>query len=101
MKTSAIPAIRVEPQLREQLAHVLREGETLSAFVEASVRESVHRRMEQDAFVKRGLASLAKAKRTGDFVSVDEVVQGLEKRLAAARETMRPKSSVATKPAKR
>jgi hypothetical protein len=85
MKTSAIPSIRVEPALREQLERVLGEGESLSAFVEASVRDSVRRRLDQADFVKRGLASLAAARRTGDYVPAEAAVRKLELRLAAAR----------------
>ena len=51
MKTSTIPSVRVEPELREQLERVLQEGETLSSFVESSVRETVRRRVEQAEFV--------------------------------------------------
>jgi hypothetical protein len=36
----------------------LREGETLSGFVAASVRAQVRQRQLQDEFIKRGLASL-------------------------------------------
>ena len=56
MKTATIPSLRVEPALREAVESVLREGETLSGFVEASVRAQVHQRQLQDEFIKRGLA---------------------------------------------
>ena len=85
MKSSAIPSIRVEPELREQVERVLNEGETLSAFVEASVRDSVRRRLDQADFVKRGLASLAAARRSGQYVTADAVVRKLEARLTKAR----------------
>jgi hypothetical protein len=38
MKTAILPQVRVEPQLRADLEAVLREGETLSDFLEASHR---------------------------------------------------------------
>ena len=41
MKTTTIPSIRVEPDFRAEVEAVLAEGETLSQFVEASVRASV------------------------------------------------------------
>lgn len=85
MKTSTIPAVRVEPELREQLEKVLEDGETLSSFVETSVRETVRRRVEQAEFVARGLASLVNAKRTGRFIAAEDVVAKLEKRLDQAR----------------
>ena len=85
MKSSTIPAVRVEPELREQLESVLESGESLSQFVEASVREGVNRRLVQAEFVARGLASLEAARRDGGYVSADDVVRGLEKKLIQAR----------------
>jgi len=85
MKTSTIPAVRVEPQLREQIEQVLGEDESLSQFVENAVRHTVRQRIEQAEFVARGLRSLQKAKRTGDYLEAEEVVAGLRKQLAAAK----------------
>jgi hypothetical protein len=85
MKTSSIPAVRVEAELREQLEQVLHEGESLSSFVEASVRESVRRRVEQAEFVARGLASLEAAKRSGHYVPAEQVMARLQERLDQAR----------------
>jgi predicted transcriptional regulator len=85
MKSSTIPAVRVEPELREQLERVLHEGESLSAFVEASVRNAVRVRAEQSAFIARGLASLAAAKRSGRYFEADDVIAELRQRLERAR----------------
>lgn len=85
MKTAIIPSVRVEPELREQVERVLTEGESLSAFVEASVRDSVTRRLAQTEFVRRGLASLDGARRNGNYATAEAVVRKLEDRLAEAR----------------
>jgi hypothetical protein len=85
MKSTSIPAVRVEPELREELELVLRDGESLSSFVEASVRESIRRRQDQAAFVKRGMTSLSSARRTGAYLSATAVVGKLEARLAEAK----------------
>ncbi|HMN82989.1 MAG TPA: YlcI/YnfO family protein [Burkholderiaceae bacterium] len=87
MKTSTLPSVRVEPELREQLEKVLQDGETLSSFVETSVRESIHRRIEQTDFVKRGLASLDSTRRSGHYVTAESVVAKLQSRLDKARST--------------
>lgn len=50
MKTATIPSIRVEPELREEVESLLREGETVSEFVEASVRATVLRKRHQAEF---------------------------------------------------
>lgn len=85
MKTATIPSVRVEPEFRAELESVLAEGESLSEFVEASVRASVERRRVQAEFVARGLRSRDEAKRTGDYVDADDVVTALQRKLDAAR----------------
>ena len=61
------------------------EGETLSGFVEASVRAQVHQRQLQDEFIKRGLASLEESKRTGVYYTVDETLGRLRAKLEQAK----------------
>lgn len=85
MKTATIPAVRVEPEFRTKMEAVLAEGETLSEFVEASVRAGVERRRVQAEFVARGLRARDVARQTGDYVDADVVVDGLQRKLDAAR----------------
>jgi hypothetical protein len=92
MKSATIPSVRVEPELRAEVESLLSEGETVSEFVEASVRATVLRRRNQAEFMARGLRSLENARQTGDYVEADVVLEGLQRKLDAAR---------ARKPAKR
>ena len=85
MKTASIPSVRVEPELRAEVESLLDEGETVSEFVEASVRAGVARRRNQAEFVARGLRSLTDARRTGDYVEAPAVVQKLQRKLDVAR----------------
>jgi len=85
MKTATIPSLRVEPALREAAESVLREGETLSGFVEASLRAQVRQRQLQDEFIKRGLTSLEESKRTGVYYTVDETMSKLRAKLEQAK----------------
>lgn len=85
MKTASIPSLRVAPALRQEAEEVLGEGESLSNFVEQSIRESIERRLAQREFIARGLASRDKAKQSGKYVSSDAVVGRLEKMLAQAK----------------
>lgn len=85
MKTATIPSVRVEPEFRAEVEAVLVEGESLSEFVEASVRASVERRRTQAEFVARGLRSRDEARRTGAYVDADVALAGLERKLDAAR----------------
>jgi hypothetical protein len=83
MKTAVIPQVRVEPELRADLDAVLLPGETLSQFVEDSVRRAVEFRRVQADFAMRCDASLAKYERTGVAISSDDVVSRLEAKVAA------------------
>lgn len=85
MKTATIPSVRVEPELRAEVESLLGDGETVSEFVEASVRAAVLRRRNQAEFVARGLRSLDEARRNGDYVDADVVLQTLQRKLDAAR----------------
>lgn len=91
MKTATIPSVRVEPDFRAEVESVLAEGETLSEFVEASVRASVERRRVQAEFIARGLRSRDEARRTGDYVDADVVLQRLQRKLDAARASLAKK----------
>lgn len=88
MKTASIPSVRVEPELRAEVESMLGEGETLSEFVEKSIREKVERRKTQEEFIARGLRSRDEAQRTGDYVEADTVLANLERKLDAARAQM-------------
>lgn len=88
MKTATIPSVRVEPELRAEVESLLGEGETLSEFVETSVRASVHRRRVQAEFIARGLRSRDDAHRTGEYVDAAVMLDQLQRKLDAARARM-------------
>jgi hypothetical protein len=88
MKTSTIPAIRVETALRAELERLLNEGETLSEFVEQSVRTALQRRFNQGEFIARGMASLDRAheaNEANEYIDADTVIAGLQRKLDKAR----------------
>ncbi|RQS24737.1 YlcI/YnfO family protein [Burkholderia sp. Bp8998] len=85
MKTATMPALRVDPQLREAAESVLEENETLSAFMESALRDGIARRRLQREFIARGLASRDEARRTGEYVDAADVQAELEDMLKAAR----------------
>jgi hypothetical protein len=85
MKTSTLPPLRVEPRLRSQAERLLRAGETLSSFIVDAVEERVRNRAMEDEFIKRGLASAEKARRSGKYTPAALVVAGLRRRLDDAR----------------
>lgn len=85
MKTATLPSLRVDPALREAAEAVLEEGESLSSFVEQSVRTQIQMRQQQEAFIARGLASRERARKSGHYVDADAVLADLGACLAKAK----------------
>lgn len=85
MKTAAIPAVRVSPELRQAAEAVLETGETLSGFVEDAVRRNVEFRYARKAFIARGLAAGAAARKSGKYIPAATVLGKLARRLDKAR----------------
>jgi predicted transcriptional regulator len=89
MKTATIPSLRVDPDLRRAVEEVLADGETLSGFVEQSLREGVQRRRLQSEFIARGLRARDNAHQSGHHVSSEAVIDRLETMLSKARAATR------------
>ena len=86
MKTTSIPPLRVTPELRKQAEAVLEKGETLSSFLLDALTRSIEYRKARQEFIARGLASAARAKKTGKYVSADRVIEKLARKLAKAKQ---------------
>jgi hypothetical protein len=89
MKTAVIPQVRVEPELRAELEAVLKQGETLSEFVEASVRSAIEFRRVQIQFQERGETALQDYLRTGRSSAAGDVLDKLQAKLDAKRKQLR------------
>ena len=89
MKTASIPSLRVAPDLRKAAESLLQEGETISSFVEQSLRANIARRRLQQEFLARGIASRDEAKRTGEYYPAEDVLAELDGLLAKAKNKAR------------
>ncbi|MBX3644893.1 MAG: hypothetical protein KF720_17685 [Rubrivivax sp.] len=89
MKSAVIPQVRVEPELRAELESVLREGETLTSFVETTVRNAIAFRRVQTEFHARAQAASEAYHQTGVSVPVETVLARLQARLDARRKKLR------------
>jgi len=88
MKSAVIPQIRVEPELRAELESVLQPGETLTEFIEATVRNAIAFRRVQTTFHARAQAASQEYHRTGVSVPVETVLDKLQSRLDARRKKL-------------
>ncbi len=84
MKTATIPSLRVDPELRHAAESVLQKGESLSSFVEQSLRANIKRRQLQQEFIARGLAARDEARRTGEYFPAEDILGELDNMLSAA-----------------
>ena len=100
MKTATMPALRVQPELRQAAEEMLQPGETLSGFVEESLRRNVERRQAQQALLARGLASRDAARKSGEYVSADAVLAKLAAKIESVGAVKVTKAS-RTKPTAR
>lgn len=77
MKSATIPSLRVAPELRQAAESVLREGETLSGFMEESLRAGIRHRKIQKEFIARGLAARDEARQTGEYFDAEDAFNEL------------------------
>ncbi|MCK4507299.1 MAG: prevent-host-death protein [Desulfuromonadales bacterium] len=89
MKTSSMPSLRVDPELRHDAESVLLEGETLSSFMEQALRSSIQSRRVQKEFIARGLTSRDEAKRTDKYFAAEDVLSEMEDMLSQAEARVR------------
>lgn len=85
MKSSTIPPIRVEPSFRQEIEASLVPGETMATLVEQAVRTELNRRNSQAEFVRRGIASITRSEKDGDWIPAETVLAKLEAKVAAAK----------------
>ena len=85
MKTATFPSVSVSADLREAAESVLLEGESLSGLIETAVREAIHKRQQQTAFIERGLRSSADARSSGSYHDAVSVHDALQAKLEARR----------------
>lgn len=78
MKSATLPPLRVTPELRQAAESVLRENESLSAFVESSVIRQIEFRKMQSEFIARGLAAKQEAEKSGNYLSKTESLAALD-----------------------
>jgi hypothetical protein len=88
MKTSTLPAIRVNPELREAAERALRPNETLSKLMETALENTIAQRAADDEFVARALRSSQSARQANQYIPAAEVLSKLDGLISAAQKKM-------------
>ncbi len=77
-KSALLPSVRVSAELREQIESVLGPDETVSSFVESSVRTELHTRNMRQAFLQRGLSARDDSRRANAYYGAGHVLEDLQ-----------------------
>lgn len=91
MKTAQLPPVRVEPSVREAIESVLRQGESLSQFVEEAAVQAAHRRKSQQEFLARGRDALRRAEKSGEYYAAGDALDAMQARLDERISRLAPK----------
>lgn len=94
-RSATLPPIRVEPETKANLEAVLREGESLTQFIEAAVCREAEFRAEQNAAIARAKKALRQVDKGAGVLTADDFLAGMQQRAEAAQKRIR--AAVATK----
>jgi hypothetical protein len=77
MRTATFPAVRTTPEDRALVESVLRPGETLSTFIEETLKQKAQSRKEDEAFYARAMEASKRIREGGKTYSHDAVMKML------------------------
>lgn len=88
-RSATLPPIRVTPETKASLEAVLREGESLTQFIENAVSQEAAFRAEQDAAVSRARKALRLADKGVGLMSAEEFLVRMHERALGAQQRIR------------
>jgi len=88
-RSATLPPIRVAPETKASLEAVLREGESLTQFIENAVCREAEFRVEQSAAVARAKKALRDADKGVGVLTAEDFLAGMEQRAKAAQKRIR------------
>lgn len=94
-RSATLPPIRVAPETKASVEAVLREGESLTQFIEGAVRREAEFRAEQNAAIARARQALRAADQSAGLMTAEDFLAGMQQRATAAQARIR--SAVAAK----
>jgi len=88
-RSATLPPIRVAPETKASLEAVLREGESLTQFIENAVCREAEFRTGQNAAVARAKRALRSADKGVGLMTAEDFLAGMEQRANAAQQRIR------------
>lgn len=96
-RSATLPPIRVTPETKASLEAALREGESLTQFIESAVCKEAEFRAEQSAAVARATKALRSADEGIGLITADDFLAGMHQRAQAAQNRIRAAVAVKAK----
>jgi hypothetical protein len=96
-RSATLPPIRVAPETKASLEAVLREGESLTQFIENAVCREAEFRAEQNAAVARAKKALRSADKGVGLLTAEDFLSGMAQRAKAAQQRIREAASAKSK----
>jgi hypothetical protein len=88
-RTATLPPIRIAPETKASLEAVLREGESLTQFIENAVCREAEFRAEQAAAIVRAKKALRAADKGVGVMTAEDFLAGMQRRAEAAQGRIR------------
>jgi hypothetical protein len=96
-RSANLPPIRVAPEIKASLEAVLREGESLTQFIENAVCREAEFRAQQNAAVARAKKALRYADKGVGLMTSEDFLAGMEHRAQAAQQRIRERLAAKNK----
>lgn len=96
-RSATLPPIRVAPETKTSVEAVLREGESLTQFIENAVRREAEFRVEQNAAVARAKKALRCADKGVGLIGAEDFLAGMHKRAKTAQQRIRAAAAAKSK----
>ena len=94
-RSATLPPIRIAPETKARLQAVLREGESLTQFIESAVCNEAEFRAHKSAALRRAEAALSQADEGRGVITAAALLAGMEQRAQTA--SQRIQKAVAAK----
>jgi hypothetical protein len=88
-RSATLPPIRIAPETKASLEAVLREGESLTQFIEKAVCREAEFRAEQNAAAARAMKALRSADKGVGLITAEDFLAGMARRAKAAQQRIR------------
>lgn len=96
-RSATLPPIRVAPETKASVEAVLREGESMTQFIENAVCREAQFRAEQNAAVARAKKALRNADKGMGLITAEDFLASMEQRAKAAQQRIREATAAKAK----